>query len=477
MNDNTIISVGIDVGTSTTGMVVSHMTVENTAACFAVPHVAITGHEIVYRGKIYTTPQTDGEHLDIAALQRIIQAEYAAAGITPESVDTGAVIITGESSRKENAALVTGTLSSIAGKFVVATAGPDLESVIAAKGAGAQQLSIDKNCTVANIDIGGGTSNIAAFCCGNLVFKSCYDIGGRLLQIDSNGIITYVSPRLAIAAETLGFSLIVGQKAALDELKAVTARMAEVLAEAVGLCAPTRLCETLRTQTASPFIPDTPIDAITFSGGVANAYYNSEDEPFLYGDIGIILAQALHANDCFKNITVLTPKETIRATVIGAGSYTTTISGSTIDYSEIQLFPIKNIPAVLPGEVAEQQALLGRPEGLVQALHWTAKQSDADRMILCLNNIHTPTYLQIGQLAQAVLNAFTDAAPDAPILVLTRADFAKALGQAIKRRAPKGTDVICIDSIWTEQGDYLDLGRPLAGGTAIPVVVKTLIFG
>lgn len=477
MNGSTIISVGIDVGTSTTGMVVSRMTVENTAACFAVPHVAITGHDIIYRGKIYDTPQTDGDHLDIDALRRIIEAEYAAAGITPEAVDTGAVIITGESSRKENAALVTGTLSGIAGEFVVATAGPDLESVIAAKGAGAQQLSIDRSCTIANIDIGGGTSNVAAFCCGELIFKSCYDIGGRLLRVDSSGLMTYVSPRLALVAESLGFSLKAGQKAEPDKLKAVTARMAEVLAEAVGLCVPTPLCEALRTHTATPFIPNVAVDAVTFSGGVANAYYNPGAEPFLYGDIGIMLAQALHENARFKNATVLTPKETIRATVIGAGSYTTTISGSTIDYSETHLFPMKNLPAVLPGEAAEQQALSGQPDGLAQSLRWSAKQSDADRMILCLNNIHHPTYLQIGRLAQAVRDAFTDAAPGAPILVLTRADFAKVLGQAIKRHAPKGTGVICIDSIWAEQGDYLDLGRPLAGGAAVPVVVKTLIFG
>lgn len=477
MDSNSILSVGIDVGTSTTGMVVSRMTVENTAACFAVPHVVITGHDIVYRGKIYPTPQTDGENLDIAALQKIIQAEYAAAGITPETVDTGAVIITGESARKENAALVTGTLSGIAGEFVVATAGPDLESVIAAKGAGAQQLSIDKRCTVVNIDIGGGTSNIAAFCCGDLVFKSCYDIGGRLLRINASGMITYVSPRLTVVADSLGLTFKTGQRAALSTLKAVTARMAGVLAEAVGLCASTPLCEAMRTKTASRFIPDAAADAITFSGGVASAYYTPGAEPFLYGDIGILLAQALHEDACFKKTAVLTPKETIRATVIGAGSYTTTISGSTIDYSGTRLFPMKNIPVVLPDEAVQRQALTGQSDGLAQALRWSAKQSDADRMILCFNNIDNPTYLQIGRLAQAVLEAFTDAAPGAPILVLTRADFAKALGQAIKRRALKNADIICIDSVWAEQGDYLDLGRPLAGGAAIPVVVKTLIFG
>ena len=49
---------------------------------------------------------------------------------------TGAVIITGETARKENANEVLEALSDLAGDFVVATAGPDLESILAARGAG-----------------------------------------------------------------------------------------------------------------------------------------------------------------------------------------------------------------------------------------------------------------------------------------------------------------------------------------------------
>ena len=63
-----------------------------------------------------------------------------------------------------------------------------------------------------------------------------------------------------------------------------------------------------------------------------------------------------------------------------------------------------------------------------------------------------------------------------PLLVLVEDDFAKVLGQALRRRLPDRR-LICIDSIQAIPGDYLDLGRPLMGGLAIPVVVKTLIFG
>ena len=51
---------------------------------------------------------------------------YQSAGISPKTVSTGAVIITGETARKENAREVLSALSGYAGDFVVATAGPDL---------------------------------------------------------------------------------------------------------------------------------------------------------------------------------------------------------------------------------------------------------------------------------------------------------------------------------------------------------------
>ena len=139
---DSILSVGIDIGTSTTSMVVSRLEVQNTASCFTVPRVAITGAELVYRGTIYPTPQAEGNRIDIEAVSALLQKEYQKAGITPDQVQTGAVIITGESSRKENAAMVTEHMSNLAGEFVVASAGPDLESIIAAKGAGAQQFSV-----------------------------------------------------------------------------------------------------------------------------------------------------------------------------------------------------------------------------------------------------------------------------------------------------------------------------------------------
>lgn len=73
------------------------------------------------------------------------------------------------------------------GDFVVASAGPHLESVIAGHGAGAQTLSEQRLCRVLNIDIGGGTANYALFDAGKISGTACLNVGGRLLETDSQG--------------------------------------------------------------------------------------------------------------------------------------------------------------------------------------------------------------------------------------------------------------------------------------------------
>lgn len=75
--------------------------------------------------------------------------------MTPEMLRTGAVIITGETARKENANEVLEALSDLAGDFVVATAGPDLESVLSARGRAPTPCPRKSSTAIANVDIGG----------------------------------------------------------------------------------------------------------------------------------------------------------------------------------------------------------------------------------------------------------------------------------------------------------------------------------
>ena len=137
--ESTILSVGIDIGTSTTQVIFSRLTFKNSAGYFAVPHIAIVDKEVVYKSGIHRTPLKNRVMIDGEKVRDIVAEEFGKSGYRPADTQTGAVIITGESARKENSEIVLRELSDFAGEFVVSTAGPDLEAIIAGKGSGARQ--------------------------------------------------------------------------------------------------------------------------------------------------------------------------------------------------------------------------------------------------------------------------------------------------------------------------------------------------
>lgn len=471
-----ILSVGIDIGTSTTSMIVSRLAVQNTASYFTVPHVDITDKKIIYRSPIYQTPQESGERIDIEKVAKIVRAEYEKAGITPKDVQTGAVIITGESSRKENAQLVTNEMSRLAGEFVVASAGPDLESVIAGKGSGAQAYSEEKALTVVNMDIGGGTSNIAVFKNGELTARGCFDIGGRLIRFEEKKV-TYISQRLNHILEETGVDLRVGDAFDLKKIKKITDRMAQILGESIGLLKETRGCLESRTRESSEMEIPRRIDAISFSGGVADLIYHPQDEHLKYQDIGVLLAESIRECSWAKNSKIISSEETIQATVIGAGSYTTSVSGSTITFSDDAIFPLKNIPAFVVSKEEEEKLLQGECEGYEKEAAWYLEQSRADNIAFILSHIERPSYKQILQMAEAFERISKLLPKKDPLLIICRDDFGKSLGMAISRRLKGQRTLVCLDGIHAVSGDYIDFGKPLMNGLVIPVVVKTLIFG
>ena len=163
MGKDYLLSVGIDLGTATTQMVIAKLSIKNMATVYTVPRVTITEKEVIYQSPSLFTPLRSNHLIDFIPLERFISQQYKLAGISKESIDIGAIIITGESARKENAETVTQALSEYAGDFVVATAGPDLESILAGRGAGAQSYSKEHHTTIVNLDIGGGTTNLALF--------------------------------------------------------------------------------------------------------------------------------------------------------------------------------------------------------------------------------------------------------------------------------------------------------------------------
>ena len=76
----TILSVGIDIGTSTTQLIFSRLTIENLASNYTVPRISIVNKEVFYRSGIYFTPLKSQTEIDAAKVKEIIRREYEKAG-------------------------------------------------------------------------------------------------------------------------------------------------------------------------------------------------------------------------------------------------------------------------------------------------------------------------------------------------------------------------------------------------------------
>lgn len=470
-----ILSVGIDIGTSTTQLIFSRLTIENRASSYTVPRIDIVDKEVIYRSNIYFTPLKSATEIDAEAVKSIVRQEYKAANMSPGDLRTGAVIITGETARKENANDVLAALSDLAGDFVVATAGPDLESVLSARGAGADTLSQERRKVVANLDVGGGTSNIALYEKGNLRGTCCLDIGGRLIKVDQ-GHITYVFPKIQALAKNNGISIAVGDRADQEKLFGVCRLMAEQLAQALYL-APQGVAHRGIYTNDGKTLPTTPeVQAVTYSGGVADCVYQTmEGDVFRYGDIGVLLGRAIRENRDLNRVERLQAVETIRATVVGAGTHTTEVSGSTIRYERHNL-PIKNIPILKVSE-EDEASLETLKASILNQMPLYMPEGRAEQIAIAFTGGARTSFTEIQALATAVIESTKEVIRSKyPLIVVVESDIGKALGNALNVLLQREKDVICIDGIKTLSGDYIDIGEPIAGGQVLPVVIKTLIF-
>lgn len=432
-----------------------------------IRETVIEEKEIIYKSPIVFTPLLDEVTIDFMKIKDIVSETLRISKIKKNHISTGAVIITGEAARKENASEVSKSLSEYLGDFVMATAGPKLESLLSGYGSGACHMSKKLNRKIINLDIGGGTTNISIFNCGELEQTFALDIGGRLIKLDCDGKIIYISKRIEFIIENMHINIEVGKKPKLKDLEIICQKLSESLLEA---CCIKELCEDTKRLFISEIFEPFSVDYISFSGGIGeyigiiNENMQFEDI-LIHGDVGPLLGACI--SKVFENYKkiLLSPKEKIRATVIGAGNHSLTISGSTIAFDK-SILPLKNIPII---------KLFEREENLKDIYSLGKKKFDMYKdmaVAISLAGPKSPSYEEIKVIATQIIKLFEET--NEPIIVILENDFTKALGQVISLNLNKKREVICIDKISTKNGDYIDIGLPI--GDAIPVVIKTLIY-
>ncbi len=472
----TLSSVGMDIGSSGTQVVFSRLHLRRIGEDLTSRYIVVR-RETVYRSPVSLTPYASAEHIDAEALGEIIDAAYGEARVDPADVDTGVVILTGEALRRRNAEAIAGVLAERGGALVTATAGHNMEAMLAGYGSGAAKASYDGDRRILNIDIGGGTTKLAVLDRGRVVATAAVHVGGRLQVVDDDGRIVRLDPAGREHAARAGHAWELGDTARDDELTQVAEAMADVLVAAVTSTAPP-------ADVAGLFLTDPlgdlgRIDGVMFSGGVAEYVYDREQAGF--GDLGRPLGRAVRRRVESGALPwpLLPAGECIRATALGASEYSVQLSGNTGWISDPDaLLPRRNLQVLRPsyelGESVDAGAVAAAIRRHLVALD--ADSADAD-IALALSWTGLPRYDRLIAFARGLrdgLAARIDAGR--PVYVMLDGDVAMTLGRLLRHELGVTGEVLVVDGLSLRDFDYIDIGRVRYPSNTVPVTIKSLVF-
>lgn len=477
----TLTSVGIDIGTSTSHLIFSKLKLKREVGFMNMTgRYILESRQILYEGNIINTPLLDESTIDVDSVITFIEEEFIKAGIKKEDVDTGAVIVTGETAKKKNAEAIVRRISSESGKFVSATAGPNYESVLGIMGSGILAKSDTDQNTILNIDVGGGTSNLAIATKGIITSTSCINVGGRLLGLEPDLTIWRMDQPTLNVMEYLGMKYSVGDQITTTDLKELIETYANALVEVIQGAAKTEVAKMLMMTSDLEF--PSYIDAYSFSGGVAEFIYTEHPpEPLEYRDMGIFLAQELRRQMEKKGLNLIEPINKIRATVIGAGAFSLSVSGTTCHVAKSVTLPLNNIPVIHVNVQKESFSVENTKNAIQKALRSFDINLAEDLVALYFEEPIYHTSSLLSELARGIELGLMeeckiDAEEQKPLILIFRTDLAKMLSIHIRKETQLTEELIVLDEIVLEAGDWIDIGKPLAQRNVYPVAVKSLIF-
>jgi ethanolamine utilization protein EutA len=475
--DNVVLnSVGIDIGSSGTQLVFSRIHMRRIAEALSSRYL-IVGREPIYQSPISLTPYLSETQMDTQMLERIVADAYREAGLHPDDIDTGAVILTGEALRRENSEGIAAMLAEQGGEFVCATAGHHMEAMLAVYGSGAAKYSHEHKQRVLNVDIGGGTTKLGLVDCGSVIGTAAVHLGGRLIVTDEAGRITRLDPAGKQHAQAAGFDWELGSQTTREQLARVADWMAQTLMRV--------LSERFTADDLSALFLTDPIakldklDGLIFSGGVGEYVYERETRDFL--DLGKLFGSAVRRRLLAGEIswTLLPAIECIRATVLGASEYSIQLSGNTTFISSPRnLLPRKNMQVVpLELQLPERIDAAAVADALRQSFRrYDLTEGDQD-VAIAVRWAGAPAYERLAALAAGLIagNPRTLAAGK-PLYVLIDGDIAHSLGNLLQESEQVKSDLFVIDGVSLRGLDYVDLGRIRMPSRTVPVTVKSLVF-
>ena len=465
-----VLSVGVDIGSSTSHLVFSRILLERLDSRYVV-----TQRETFYQSDILLTPYSAEETIDADALGAFIAKQYKDAQVDPDEIDTGALILTGVAVQRRNARAIGELFARQAGKLVAVSAGDSLETVMAAYGSGAAARSIREQAIVMNVDVGGGTSKIAICADGKVLGLTAIDVGARLVCFDASGRIARLEEAGRRFGAELGIDLAPGATLKPEAARALAACMADRLFEAMRGGAPKAGGKTLLRL--DPIAPRAPVDQITFSGGVAEFIYGREAGTF--DDLGPLLAQEIRTRIAGFCPRLELSNEGIRATVIGASQYTIQLSGSTIYVSPLDALPLRNVPVIAPALPIDQETI--DPTEVARAVETMLRRLDLydseNPIAVFVPWRGSATFARLDAFCRGIVAGLKNVlARGHPLVLAGDGDVGGLLGIHLHEEMRIKNAIVSIDGLELKEFDYIDIGAMLESSGAAPVVIKSLIF-
>ena len=468
-------TVGIDIGSSTSHLLFSRVHLHRQPQGLS-SHFEVVKREVMWHSPIVFTPFKSDASIDAHELEHFIEDSFKAAGLRREDIDTGAVILTGEAIKKNNARAINQIFAQDAGRFVCATAGHQLEAMLAAHGSGACALSKSRAQCGLHIDIGGGTTKLALIDHGEILSVGAFAGGGRMVAQNPEGLWTRLDDHALILAKSCGIEC-TPQSMTLESNRRLIAKayggvLLEILQSHSNPLGPLA-----RSLMLTPELSFTPAPAyLTFSGGVSEYLFGAETADF--GDISRLLVQEIVEQ--FKQsikIPVVEVTERIRATVIGASQFTVQVSGNTLFLSEPTALPAINVP-VVKIELGALEALdAGKIEKSIEHQAQRLDLSPKDRMALSMVWTLEPDHSNLLLVAGAIASYFgQERGRLEPLFLVIEGDVALSLGRILREELQFRSPLVCIDGIELKELDYIDMGALIDESHVVPVVVKSLLF-
>lgn len=468
-----LITVGIDIGSSTSHLLFAKLYLQRQSKGLS-SKFHIVRREVLYQSPIWFTPFLPDRMIDRLNLIAFIGSQYEAAGLTPDMVDTGAVILTGEAIKRKNAQAIDKLFAEQGGKFVCATAGHKLESTLAAHGSGAVEYSRRTGARLLHVDIGGGTTKLALIEAGVINGVSAFAVGGRLIARDEFGCWTRIDDSAYLAAADLGISLSVLTAESAYVRDKIAQRLAEVVFRYINNETLDDL--SLRLKLTDRFTNYPPIEKISFSGGVSEYIFMRESSDF--GDIAKSLAKNLqNLIDQKVGIQIIDPGQGIRATVIGASQFTVQVSGRTIYFSDKKYLNIHNIPIThIDDDFVAGLTVLHWQNCIMSALQCDDRQL-TQRVALAFSWRALPEYGNLQICAQGIYNAVrTLGVGDELLLLVVDGDIACSLGYLLCEELNYEGPLVVLDGLKLQQFDFVDVGGLMQPSGVVPVIIKSLVF-